>query len=288
MNRIKTVSIKDTHSMKDEILFEKHKETIQSRIKAGPRKTKITIKDPDSGKVLGVFENKVVISGSAFAGSQLFGINPPFHIPNYNTSLGLEYSVEEGTIPINTPIICLFCVGDVGCGEKDSDVYTAGYVDRIKPDALYPFRYVDDYNDISDSEREIYFGRKVYTDEEKAGKIGYYFKKFDNTPQMFLRYTDGTELTGASIYSTETTQDAECFVQLDLLINRLDFRDYFDQVIGWDKARVSSLSLCSAWYTENDGFKYYQDIIPFTKLNFSFERLVDNTKSLAFEYALFF
>lgn len=288
MSKIKKVSFKDIHKMKDELL-QKEAQTIKAKIQSGPKKTRITIKDPNSGEILGVFENKVVISGSALAAANVFGIDPPFKIPNYNTALGLENSVDPETEPENNPIICLFCVGDSGCGEKDTDVYTAGYVDRIKPTGdIMPFRYVDLDDDLTDSEREMYFGRKVLDD---VGKIAYYFKRFDNEPQMFMKYTDGTEMTAATIYSTSTTQDAECYVQLDLLINRLDFRDYFDQVLGWDHARVSTLSLCYAWYTEDEGdpsYRWYQDIIPFTKLNFSMERLVDNTKALAFEYAIFF
>ena len=283
---MKTINLKDSHDIHDELMNRSNTVTIQERIKAGPKKTRITIKDPDTGEVLAVFENKVVISGSAFAASRLFNVPTPFPIPNYNTALGLQNSVEPGTEPENDPIICLFCVGDSGCGELDSDVFAASYVDRIAPvDDIMPFRYVDAESDITESERENYFGRKEFTEE---GKVGYYFKKFDNEPQIYLRYVDGTEITAASIYNTDTTQDAECFVQLDLLINRLDFRDYFDQVLGWGKARVSTISLCSAWYTEEEGYKWYQDILPFTKLNFSLERLVDNTKSIAFEYALFF
>ena len=206
-------------------------------------------------------------------------------MPNYNTALDLENSVEEGTPRQNRPIICLFCVGDSGCGSMDTDVKEASYVDRIAPvNDIMPFRYVMPENDLTASERELYFGRKIFAD----GHIGYYFKAFDNTPQMFLRYVDGTEITPDSMYNVETTQDAECFVQLDLLINRLDFRDYFDNVLGWDKARVSTISLCYAWFTEDEQFKWYQEITPFTKLNFSYEKLVDLTKSIAFEYALFF
>ena len=283
---MKTINLKDSHDIHDELMNRGNSVTIQERLKAGPKKTRITIKDPDSGEVLGVFENKVVISGSAFAASRLFGVDTPFPIPNYNTALNLQNSVDPGTEPENDPIICLFCVGDSGCGTFDSDVFAASYVDRIAPvDDIMPFRYVDAEADITESERDNYFGRKEFPEE---GKVGYYFKKFDNEPQIYLRYVDGTEITASSIYNTDTTQDAECFVQLDLLINRLDFRDYFDQVLGWDKARVSTISLCSAWYTEEEGYKWYQEILPFTKLNFSLERLVDNTKSIAFEYALFF
>lgn len=249
----------------------------------GVKKTRIRMTDLSTGEVTEL-HNKVLISGSIATASNLFIINPPIEIPNYNTALELENSVESGTLPENTPIICLFGVADDGCGTLDSDVYVPGYVDRIAPANLFPFRYIAAGRpDISEAEREIYFGRKV----DFNGNISYYFKNFNNEPQLYLRYTDGTEITPANMYNVVTTQEAECYVQLDLGINRLDFRDYFDK-IGWDKARISSLSLMYAWFTEQDGYKWYQNIIPFTKLNFSFEKLVDSTKALAFEYSLFF
>lgn len=277
----KLLSLKDIENMHDEILTD----SIKSKLKCGPKKTRITIKDADTGEVLQVRENKVVISGSAYSASSMFGVDLPFEIPNYNTALGLDNSVPSGTTIPFPPIICLFGVADEGCGELDSDVFTVNYVDRIAPEHLIPFRYVDIDDDITDTERNIYFGRKTLTEDEK---IAYYFKTFDNTPHIYLRYADGTEINPATMYTVESAQEAECFVQLDLLINRVDCREYFDQVIGWDHAKVSTVSLVFGWYTEDEGYRWYQQITPFTKLNFTAEKLVDRTKALAFEYALFF
>lgn len=276
----KIISFKDIEDMHDEVLSN----SIKERVSCGPKRTRITIKDADTNEVLQVVENKVVISGSGHVAAKAFGIDLPFKFPNYNEAMNLENTVPEGTAQENEPVICLFCAADEGCGELDSDIFAANFVDRINPNHMFAFRYVDADNDLSNSEREVYFGRKPLDNN----KIAYYFKAFDNAPQIYLRYTDGTELSPVTMYNTQTSQDAECYVQLDLLINRVDFRDYFDQVIGWDKARVSTISLVYAWYTEEEGYKWYQEIIPFTKLNFAAEKLVDKTKALAFEYALFF
>lgn len=278
------ISLKDIEKIEDKALVADIKRKAFNQLNSGVKGTRIRLKNLETGEVQEL-HNKVVISGSIATASNLFIIDPPVAVPNYNTALGLENSVEEGTTPENLPIICLFGVGDDGCGIIDSDVFVPNYVDRIAPDKIYPFRYIAaGERDISESEREIYFGRKV----DDAGNISYYFKAFNNEPQLYLRYTDGTEINPATMYNVITTQEAECYVQLDLSINRLDFREYFDKVLGWDKARVSSLSLMYAWYTEQDEFKWYQNIIPFTKLNFSFEKLVDSTKALAFEYSIFF
>lgn len=262
------------------------KNIILERLHAGPKKTKIILTDHDTGKVLGEYHNKVLITGSVFSAANAFGISCPITIPNYNTEMKLDNSVKAGTTPNNTPIICLFCVGDSGCGTTQKDVFTTKYTDRIDPDTdILPFRYVDTGKDLNDDMRKYYFGRKTLTDKNK---IGYYFKTFDTTPQMHLRYTDGTQIND-QIYNVTTTQTAECYVETRLRINRNDFRDYFEQVRGWDLARISTLSLCYAWYDDTiDSYKWYQEIYPYTKLNFSVEWLVDLTKAIDFNYQVYY
>jgi hypothetical protein len=262
------------------------KNIILERLHAGPKKTKIILTDHDTGKVLGEYHNKVLITGSVFSAANAFGISCPITIPNYNTEMKLDNSVKAGTTPNNTPIICLFCVGDSGCGTTQKDVFTTKYTDRIDPDTdILPFRYVDTGKDLNDDMRKYYFGRKTLTDKNK---IAYYFKTFDTTPQMHLRYTDGTQIND-QIYNVTTTQTAECYVETRLRINRNDFRDYFEQVRGWDLARISTLSLCYAWYDDTiDNYKWYQEIYPYTKLNFSVEWLVDLTKAIDFNYQVYY
>jgi hypothetical protein len=253
--------------------------------KATPKYTKIIAKDADTGEILSETMNKVVITGSVTAASKMFGISSPIKIPTYNTELELENSRDYTTVPINDNIVCLFCVDDSGCGTDKSDPFTVNYIDRISPETIMPFRYVSEDNDLNDDLRKYYFGRKNLNN----GKIAYYFKKFETEPQMHLRYTDGTQIT-EEIYNVETDQLAECYVECKLKINRNDFRDYFEQVLGWDKARISSISLCCAWYddTFDNLFKWYQDILPYTKLNFPYEELVSLDRAILFYYQIFY
>ena len=279
------IALKDIEKMNDKLLVSNIKNKVYNDLSSGIKKTSIIMKDLQTGETTEL-HNKVVISGSIATALSLFNIDyASVPVPTYNQALELENSVNPGTTPTNKRLICLFAVGDDGCGVVDSDVFTPSYIDRIPPSKLYPFRYIaPGKEDLDNNDRTMYFGRKP---DGSTGAISYYFKAFNDDPQIYLRYTDGTEINPATMYNIVTTQEAECFVKVDLSISRLDFRDYF-ATIGWDKARISSLSLCYAWYTEQDGFKWYQDIIPFTKLNFSFEKLVDSTKALAFEYSLFF
>ena len=276
--------------MNERILI-KDKASYQDIIKgATPRKTRVILKDHDTGEVLADKENKVLISGSLLNASDAFGISSSEHIPTYNEEMALDNSVEASEMPDNTPIVCLFCVDDSGCGNTPSEVYVVNYTDRIEPDSILPFRYVDATEDLTSDLRQFYFGRKTLTDG--SGKIAYYFKGFDSEPQLRLQYADGTQINGEDIYTIETSQQAECYVETRLRINRLDFRDYFEQVLGWDKARISSLSLCWAWYREyeegSETYKYFQSILPYTKLNFPLNWLVDKTKAIDIIYQIYY
>ena len=107
-------------------------------------------------------------------------------------------------------------------------------------------------------------------------------------PQLHLRYSDGTQIT-EDIYDNESDQLAECYVEMRLRITRLDLRDYFENILGWDKARISSLSLCYAWYDDTiDNYKYFQDIYPYSFLPFSYKDLVDANVALDFLYQIYY
>lgn len=268
------------------------RKVVSERMVGGPKATMIRMIDPDTGKVLGEYHNKIVITGSNLSASTAFGLDLPTFLPNYNNELNLDntldYSTPEGKAK-NNPFVCLFCIGDSGCGTSAKDVFTVNYTDRIEPENdIIPFKYVDKNNDLNDDLRRSYFGRKTIKLPE-GEKYAYYFKTFDTTPQLHLRYTDGTQIND-KMYSAKTDQAAECFVETRLRITRTDFRDYFDQVLGWDNARISTLSLCYAWYddTIDGGYRWYQQIYPYSKLNFSAEYLVDLTKAIDFVYQVFY
>jgi len=274
------------------------KNIINQRFKGGPQKTKITFINHDTGEVLGEYQNKVVITGSQLNACAMFGLDPVVKFPTYNSEMRLDNSADPDQKPKNYPLISLFCVSDSGCGATPKDVFISKYTDRIKPapaepstrydftsDMIMPFRFVDEADDLNDDLRQFYFGRKTFSE---MGKIGYYFKRFDTDPQMHLKYADGTDIT-PEMYEVESDQLAECFVEMRLRITRLDFRDYFEQVLGWDKARISSLSLCTAWYDDEiDQYRYYQDITPYSYLGFSFQQLVSSDVSIDIMYDIYY
>jgi hypothetical protein len=75
-----------------------------------------------------------------------------------------------------------------------------------------------------------------------------------------------------------------------LSVEKEDFRDYFDEVLGWDNANISTISLLMAWYddTQGDTYKWYQDIVSYSKFNFAQEQLKDLNRAIDFNYQVYF
>lgn len=286
--------------MKDKAEFRDNSslsDSLIARVSGAPKRTKITIRNAETGEILQERENKVVITGGQLNAMYAWGLDSSVKFPTYNEVMKLDGS-DSGIEPKNNPIICLFGVSDSGCGTTPKDIYVAKYTDRIKPapaDAtsaedfnstmLMPFRWVDSTNDISEDLRKYYFGRKTY---DRLGKIGYYLKTFDTDPVLHLAYADGTPITD-TMYDIASDQVAECYVETRLRITRLDFRDYFEDVLGWDKARISSLSLFYAWYDDDiDQYRYYQDILPYSVLYYSYISLTATNIALDISYDVYY
>ncbi len=263
----------------------KIKTLFDNAIKTGIKGTKITFTDHDTGETLSETHNKVLISGGQCLACKLYGIDAIVDLPNYNEAFGLENTLDYNVVqPYNEPILALFCMGQGGCGTTPNDLFTVRYTERIEPERMLPFRYCPQDNDLDADMRKQYFGR--YIDEE--GMIRYMFKAFDTEPQLHMRYLDGTEIT-KDMYAIDSSQAAECYVETRLRVTRLDFRDYFDKVLGWDEAIINTLSVCYCWYDNTiDDFLWYQQIMPFSKLNFPTEWLVDLTKAVDINYITYF
>ena len=242
--------------------------------------TEVIFKDLDGNHIL-TTHNKVLIAGSQLVAQKVFDLEELVALPTYNTDLGLDNAVSSA--PTNANKIVLFCCGTKGCGLENSQVYPVKYTGRIAPNAdIIPFRHQLPQNDLSDELRQKYFGRKA-----THGRVSYYFKGFETDPTMKARFVDGTVID-SNLYSVTNNTDAELFVEMSLRITKEDFRDYFKATTGINDAKINSLSLCTAWYTEDNGFKYYQDIRPFSQLNIPNEPLIDLTKGIDITYHIYF
>lgn len=263
------------------ILFDKD----QPKDKCSARRTDIIIKCHETGEQLFRGSNKVIVGGSAFTAAKHFNISPAIQTPTYNTVLGLDHTVNE---VFDQPGIrreeqvFLFAVGVDGCGQENNQVFNVDYTKWIAPESLVPFKYVVPTNDLPESLRSKYFGKKTTKE-----RIAYYFKAFEAAPVFKQQFTDGTPID-ENIYLSNRLDEVESYVELKLAITKEDCRDFFLATTGINDARVNTISLLTAWEKEIDGHIYYQDIRPLTKLNFPNETLIDTSKALDIIYHIYY
>lgn len=225
--------------------------------------TNVTI-TPASGVTsdTGVVEFTVDLEG--------YPVIPPIPDPDVNTNATKD-----------NPKILLFCIGTDGCGTENSQVFPVDYKMWIKPENLIPFRYPLAVNELSDSLREMYFGRTPI-----GNRIAYYFKRFDAEPKFVQQFIDGTPIDG-NIFDSDKLDPAESYVELILKITKDDAREWFIATTGINDAKVNTVSLCSAYPTIHEGKIYFEDIRPVTKLNFPNEALIDITKGIDIIYHIY-
>lgn len=258
-------------------------------------KTSIDIKNPETGEyIFKGLKNKVIIPGSGLIARKLFDITNAEVTPSYNSVFGTGtdamYTPSVDTAPtesIGTVAtkdnhkILLFCVGIDGCGDQNSQVYPVDYKKWIAPESLIPFRYQLTNTDLSDELRETYFGRTKVGD-----RYAYYFKRFDSEPKFVQQYADATAVT-STVYTDNKVDSAESYVEINLKITKQDIRDYFIATVGIDEARINTISLCSAYPVEENGYVYFKEIRPVTKLNIPNESLIDVSKGIDIIYHIY-
>lgn len=203
--------------------------------------------------------------------------------------------------------VCLFCVGIDGCGIENSRVFRVdntkwiapwgyanydpgtGVTDNTVTNCLIPFKVRSSSYDLTNNERNIYFGRST-----KDNQINYFFKTFDSTPELIRRYADNsTSLDNVvDVWADKRRSDGEVIVKLQMSIDSTDCREYFENLTGINTARINTISLCTAVpYRDGTGDTskiYYQDIRPFTKFNFPNESLINASKGISITYYLYY
>lgn len=257
--------------------------------------TSIDIKNLETGEIIFKgLKNKVIVPGSGLIARKLFDIGGTDITPSYNDAFGVSMytpatddppsTIDPKTVAtVDNHKILLYCCGIDGCGSENSQVYPVDYLKWISPENMIPFRYVLGTNDISDELRETYFGR---TEINGGEFIAYYFKRFEGTPTLVQQYIDGTPIDG-NVYDSLKVESAETYVELNLKITKEDIRDYFISTVGIDEARINSISLCSAYPVEENGYMYFKEIRPLTKLNIPNEPLIDPTKGIEIIYHIY-
>ena len=286
--------------------------------------SKVNIYNEVTGELIFEGHNKTVIAGSALTAMKLFNLdrNALDATPTYDTIMGLDNGANGttyptmvvkdsngnvvGSIPDETQRkIIGFCVGQGGAGLDISDVFDVEYCSWITPDNLIPFRYP--LQNADNVDETMYKGRKALELADGTKRNAYYFKAFSNTPNLVQNYvsTIGTfsdSVSASSVYNSGTSADkAQSYVELHLKITKDDCRDFFIAHKGIENAKINQISLVSAWTKtvevtkldslgnmRTESYEYFQDIRPFSILNFPNEIISNHEKSLSCIYTLYF
>ena len=285
---IDTITLNDIYQIKENhslcLIDGKKKSFKQPAGDKNGIRTKVIIRNKETGEVVFVGRNKTMIAGSEFMAMKMFNLpHDSFITPTYNNALNLDNTVNAAT-PENMYCIQLFCIGTSGCNRESSLVYEVDNKHWIYPDELVPFQYVPYSDDLTSAERNMYFGRKSLGDKQF---YAYYFKKPGSDPVCKKQLEDGTPID-STIYDDTTELHAQVLVTLSLSITKDDGRDYFINTTGINDGRFNCLSLCAAWTKVISSYTYYQDIRPFTRINFPNKMFSDLGTSWDIVYRLYF
>lgn len=247
-------------------------------------KTKVGIFNHETGECIFLGRNKTMLSGSEFMALNLFYLPTEDYLTlTYNTEMGLEGTSYKEKMD-NRYVCQLFCMGTSGCNRESALRYEVVNKWWIKPEDMIPFQYVPTNADLTPIQRGIYYGRKPNVGN---GFIAYYFKKFDSDPVLRRQLEDGTPWD-ASIYADKSELVAQTIVTNSLTITKEDGRDYFINTTGINDARFNTIEMCLAWYKVINGYSYYQDIRPCTRINFPNKQLSDLGAAWDIVYQFYF
>lgn len=248
--------------------------------------TLVEIKDKATGEVLFRGKNKTMLAGSEFMAMRTFKIKgASFTTPTYNTQLGLESTKVSTGNDLTLAYTCnLFCIGQGGCNRESAIFYPVNNKTWIDTTEIIPFQMVPSNKDLTPDERKIYFGRKPITN---LNMVAYYFKRFEGEPVLKKQFDDGTPWS-SSVYQDKSTLKAQVIVTNTLSVTKYDGRDYFIHSSGINDGRFNSLELCTSWGEVVNGYTYFQDIRPITRINFPNKYLNDLTAGWDISYTIYF
>lgn len=190
--------------------------------------------------------NEILLSGSIFALEKMFNVSCGVNIEYLNNimNIGTTGPVITEKYPKDNGI-CLWTIGLGGCGDNRKDIKHV-FQQQRQLDQIIPFRVVDEpFREGTDEYNKYYLMR-----QEDDGRFAYYGKRFANTPVIQPLWKDasndedGSPVVESDYTSTRNTP-IEVFAECICIIEKEDFREYFELYDDIDDARFNEIGLAS-------------------------------------------
>ena len=206
--------------------------------------------------------NEILLGGSIYALEKMFNVpcdvnveflNNIMNIATSGPSISEKYPKENG--------ICLWTVGLGGCGDSRKDIKPV-YQQQRQLNTIIPFRVVKEPFSEDSEEAQKYFLMKQNTD----GNYEYYAKRFDKDPVIRPLWKDaGDDRDGSPVtesdYTSERDTPIEVFAECVCVIEKNDFREWFELYDHIDEIRFNEIGLCTGVLSRTeDGRADYKQV----------------------------
>ena len=225
-----------------------------------------------------IAHNLVVVGGAITALENLTGATASWEPETLNTI----HSVEA--TPSGIPKLALFGIGTGGSGLDFGSVITPDIKQRdiLSP---IPMRYGAS---VTGSDQNKYF-MKV-SNPGADGTFSWYLKEFTGTPTIKSCWKnavsadeDGTEILD-EIYDSEETDGIETFTEIQINLNTLDGREYFESTGTVNTARFNTIGFYTG--SKNAENTEYANVRLYSVININ-NRDLSLATSSSFLYRLF-
>lgn len=223
-----------------------------------------------------IASNTVVVGGAILALQKLSGITPTFLPPVLNGDYGIANSGGTGDNKI-----LLFGCGTGGAGLDFGNVKTPDIKQKDVAGGLIPMRYGPS---LSGDDAAKYFFKK----DNRDGNFSWFLKEFDGGTTIKTLWknsvdseTDGSEITN-DISSSESDDGIESFLEINISLNTLDVREWFEAQGQLSQARYN----CFGFYTGEKVGSEYVNVRLFSTVNFN-NRDVSVKTTSSFVYRIY-
>lgn len=206
--------------------------------------------------------NTVVVGGAITALENLTGVTANWKPTSLNTIHSVEATAAEGVMPS----LCLFGIGTGGANLDFGSVIDTNIKQRDILNPI-PMRYLAGSVPTGDDAAK-YFMKSVGEDF-----TSWYLKKFSTTPIIKTCWKnaasedeDGTEIN-ADIHDNTATDGIETFCEIQIDMNTLDGREYFEAVNQLNSARYNTIGFYTGVPTD-DGSEY-ANVQLYSAINFN-------------------